>query len=64
MHRVHIDATMRLSHAALRSMVARDDGRDHQCLIGGGVSCGVPRTSATAPPRRGSMRSPKDSTWN
>ena len=26
MHRVHIDATMRLSHAALRSMVARDEG--------------------------------------
>ena len=26
MHRVHIDATMRLSHAALRSMTARDEG--------------------------------------
>jgi len=26
MHRVHIDATMRLSHAALRSMVARGEG--------------------------------------
>jgi short-subunit dehydrogenase len=26
MHRVHIEATMRLSHAALRSMVARDRG--------------------------------------
>src|SRR4051794_14709551 len=26
MHRVHIDATMRLSHAALGSMTARDEG--------------------------------------
>jgi uncharacterized protein len=26
MHRVHIDATMRLSHAALHAMVARDEG--------------------------------------
>jgi short-subunit dehydrogenase len=26
MHRVHIDAVMRLSHAALRGMVARDEG--------------------------------------
>jgi short-subunit dehydrogenase len=26
MHRVHIDATMRLSHAALRSMTARNEG--------------------------------------
>ena len=50
MHRVHIDATMRLTHAALHGMVARDFNAD------GKVDLAIANANATAVINTVSMR--------
>ena len=53
MHRVHVMATMRLTHAALANLVAEECGRRDQRFLGRGFLVS-PGASVTARRRRGS----------
>ena len=53
MHRVHVMATMRLTHAALRQPDRAQPGRHHQRGLRQPASSPAPAAPATTPPRRG-----------